>query len=86
MTSLGSLASALLLPALLMTLGYLGSCVVWPFKACRTCQGHGQFQGFLGGIRLCGACDGTGLRLRFGRRVINTVRRIYREINSHRDR
>lgn len=83
MTSLGSLASALFLPGLLITLGYLGLCAVWPFKACRHCQGHGQLRGWLGGIRLCHACDGTGLRLRVGRRVINAIRRIYREINNN---
>lgn len=86
MTSLGSLASALLLPAVLITLGYLGSCIFWPYKACRACQGYGQILGFFGGIRLCAACDGTGLRLRFGRRLINNFRRLYRELNSYRDR
>ena len=84
MTSLGSVAIALLLPALLITLGYLGSCVRWPFTACRTCRGHGLTHGFLGGVRMCGSCDGTGLRLRFGRRLINAVRRLHRESNSDR--
>lgn len=86
MTPLTAFASTVFLPALIITLGYLGSCVFWPFTACRRCHGYGQRHGWLGGIRFCPACDGTGLRLRFGRRVINSVRRIYQEINAHRDR
>lgn len=86
MDTLGPLADALIVPALLMTFGYLATCVFWPFKSCRICQGFGQLSGWLGGIRLCGACGGTGLRLRLGRRLINSVRRLYREINSRRDR
>ena len=87
MTTLFSAAIPLFIPGLLLTLGYLGTCVLWPFKACRSCQGHGQLQGWLGGIRFCPACDGTGLRLRPGRRLINAIRRTYRsyrEINNHR--
>lgn len=86
MTTLATLASALLLPTLAITLGYLGSCVIWPFRTCRHCQGYGQRRGWLGGIRFCPTCDGTGLRLRFGRRLINNIRRLYRETNAHRDR
>jgi hypothetical protein len=85
-----SLASVLFFPVLLVTAGYLLACVLWPFKACRVCGGRGQLYGFMGGIRLCGACDATGLRLRFGRRLINLAGRLYREINAanrnHRDR
>jgi hypothetical protein len=80
---LAPLASALLIAAPFITLGYLGLCLVWPFKACRRCHGHGQFHGLFGGIRLCGHCDGTGLRLRLGRRAWNAFRRLYRDINSH---
>jgi hypothetical protein len=82
MDILSALASVLFLPALLVTAGYLLTCVVWPFKACRVCRGRGQFYGFMGGIRLCGACDATGIRLRFGRRLINAAGRLYREINA----
>jgi hypothetical protein len=76
------LASALWLPGLLVTLGYLGTCFVWPFKACRVCQGHGQIVGPFRGIRLCGYCAGTGLRLRLGRRLINAAGRLYRDIRD----
>jgi hypothetical protein len=80
---LAPLASTLLIASPFVTLGYLGLCLVWPFKACRRCRGHGQFHGLFGGIRLCGHCDGTGLRLRLGRRAWNAFRRLYRDINSH---
>jgi DnaJ-class molecular chaperone len=88
MTTLITAAIPLLIPGLLLTLGYLGTCVIFPFKACRHCQGHGQLHGWLGGIRFCPACDGTGLRLRAGRRLINAIRRTYRsyrEINNTRN-
>ncbi|TCO47982.1 hypothetical protein [Actinocrispum wychmicini] len=90
MDILSALASILFVPALLVTACYLFTCVFWPFKACRVCRGHGQFYGLFRGIRLCGACDGTGLRLRFGRRLINAAGRLYRELNAanrnHRNR
>lgn len=85
MNPLAPLASTLLTTAPLITLGYLVQCLIWPFKACRRCAGGGQLHGPFRGIRLCGHCDGTGLRLRFGRRVWNAFRRLYRDINSHRD-
>jgi len=83
---LSPLASTLLAVSPFVALGYIGLCVVWPFTACRHCHGLGQFHGPFGGIRLCGTCEGTGLRLRLGRRIWNAVRRTYREINDHRDR
>jgi hypothetical protein len=56
--------------------GYLLACVLFPFRKCRSCKGMGRFtSGMFGGIRLCRTCDGTGLRLRAGRRVLNTLRR-----------
>jgi hypothetical protein len=85
MTTLFTAAIPLLIPGLLLTLGYLGMCLLFPFRACRHCHGHGQLQGWLGGIRFCPACEGTGLRLRAGRRLINAVRRNYREINNARN-
>lgn len=86
MTTPGTIASTLLLLALPITLSYVASCLFWPFRACRRCDGYGQLRGWLGGIRPCPACQGTGLRLRFGRRVINTFRHLYREINDRRER
>ena len=75
MYPLEPLASTLLVISPFATLGYLGLCLVWPYRACRHCQGLGRFHGPFHGIRLCGRCDGTGLRLRLGRRVWNALRR-----------
>ncbi|MEU6264854.1 hypothetical protein [Saccharopolyspora shandongensis] len=54
--------------------GYLGTCVLWPYKVCRTCQGRGRLSRLLG-VRLCPTCDATGLRLRAGRRALDAARR-----------
>ncbi|WNV90950.1 hypothetical protein [Umezawaea sp. Da 62-37] len=55
---------------------YLLACVAFPFRKCRVCKGMGRFtSGMFGGIRMCARCDGAGLKLRAGRRVINTLRR-----------
>lgn len=62
---------------------YLLACLVFPFRKCRACKGMGRFMsGLFGGIRLCPRCDGTGLRLRAGRRVLNHLRR-HRRANRH---
>jgi hypothetical protein len=79
MTPSPSAASALLLLAVVVTLGYLASCALAPFRACRRCDGTGRLSGLLGGIQFCPRCDGTGLRLRLGRRVWNALRRLYRD-------
>lgn len=79
MTTLGTLAITLPPLALLITLSHLVSCVIRPFGPCPRCQGYGHLRGWLSGIRICAACDGTGIRLRLGRRVINTFRRLYRD-------
>ncbi|MFG1656867.1 hypothetical protein ACGFIY_10105 [Micromonospora chersina] len=56
----------------LLTLGYLGLCVVSPFGRCRTCHGTGRNRSPLGRIRRdCRRCAATGLRIRRGRHVIN---------------
>lgn len=84
MNTLAPLADALLLFVPLITFGYAVSCALWPYKACRRCEGHGQISGPFGGIRLCRHCDATGLRLRLGRRAWNAFRRLYRDINDRR--
>lgn len=85
MNNLNGLADIFLALAPIITLGYFASCAFWPFKACRGCDGFGYIRGPFGGIRLCGYCDGTGLRLRLGRRVWNAFRRLYRDINNRRN-
>lgn len=85
--------AVLLLPLLIVTLGYIGTCVIWPFKACRRCHGTGRLHSalLLGAYRLCPHCEATGLRLRIGRRVWNAYRHLHHDIhrdlrNDHRDR
>lgn len=75
MNTLEPLASTLLILASLFTLGYIAQCVRWPYRPCRHCGGFGQFTGPFGGIRLCRRCQGSGLRLRVGRRVWNALHR-----------
>ncbi|GAA3365173.1 hypothetical protein GCM10020366_64040 [Saccharopolyspora gregorii] len=72
-------ASLLLATALLLvTLGYAASCVLWPFKACRICNGEGKFRSpFLRAVRLCAACKSTGLRPRAGLKAWNAYRRLH---------
>lgn len=83
MNTLTPLANALLIATPFVTLGYLGLCLAWPYRACRRCGGWGQHHGPFRGIRPCGHCDGTGIRLRLGRRLWNATTRLYRDI--HRD-
>ncbi|MEV5539185.1 hypothetical protein AB0L13_20195 [Saccharopolyspora shandongensis] len=61
----------------LATADYLGTCVLWPYKICRTCQGRGRLSRLLG-VRLCPTCDATGLRLRAGRRALDALRHRHR--------
>lgn len=83
-TTRNDLTDALPLLLIVVTVGYLAVCAVWPFKACRRCRGTGRRRGPMRGIRLCHRCNATGLRLRWGRRVWNGTRRLYREVNRHR--
>lgn len=86
MNPFASVANAVLVLALLVTLGHIGLCALYPYKTCRRCDGTGKIFGPFGGIRLCGLCGATGLQLRLGRRVWNRVRRLYRDIKNLRDR
>lgn len=64
---------------LLVTLGYLATCWLWPFKACRTCRGTGKLRAPFGrALRYCPACRHTGLRLRAGRKAYNALHRLSR--------
>jgi len=83
MNPLSQLNGTLTIVAILVTLGYAWSCAVFPYKSCRACQGYGKFRSsFLGGIRLCRVCRGTGLTLRTGRRIYNSLARTSRKIRS----
>ena len=64
---------------ILLTLGYLGTCVAWPFGNCSRCGGSGKRPSPFGrAFRICRRCDGTGRRLRIGRHVINALSRLDR--------
>lgn len=55
---------------------YLLACAAFPFRKCPDCKGIGRHtSGMFGGIRMCARCDGSGLKLRAGRRALNAVRR-----------
>ena len=64
--------------ALIVTIAvafYLFTCLVWPFGKCRRCKGLGKLKSPFGkAYRHCGKCDGSGLRVRLGRHVINHIR------------
>jgi hypothetical protein len=80
MTPHNDLDAFALLSLAIVTLGYLATCVIWPFKACRRCAGTGKLRSpVLRAIRLCPQCDASGLRLRFGRRVWNAYQRLPRD-------
>ncbi|MBO2456571.1 hypothetical protein [Actinomadura violacea] len=71
--------TALFLLAVLISTGYLISCVIWPFRACRTCAGAGRFRSPSGKAwRYCRKCSGRGAQLRTGRRIWNALKRIDR--------
>jgi hypothetical protein len=80
----------LLLVMSVVALGYAWSCAVYPYKACRSCRGGGDFRSpILRAIRLCRRCNGTGRTLRTGRRAYNAAvraRRAIRRANGHDDR
>lgn len=73
-------AAAITLP-ILLTLRYVFLCNVFPFREHRRCKGTGRipYPFGLSGWRFCPRCDGTGLRLRIGRRLWNRARRLYRD-------
>lgn len=65
---------------MIVTLGYLFTCAVWPFGPCRRCGGTGKLRAPIGrAFRLCRRCDGTGRRIRTGRKLWNHLTRLHRE-------
>ncbi|MDP9848002.1 hypothetical protein [Streptosporangium lutulentum] len=60
---------------------YVLRCAATPFGPCRHCHGEGKRTPRLSRKRRhCHRCEGTGLRLRTGRRVWNNIRRLYRDL------
>jgi hypothetical protein len=73
-------ASALILPVIVVTFGYITACAVWPFGTCRKCSGSGRHRSPSGrAFRYCHRCKGTGARLRTGRRIWNYLRNLHKE-------
>lgn len=71
-----TLSTLVQLAAVAAALGYLITCVVFPYRRHRPCGGRGQYRGGLfGGIRLCAGCAGTGRTLRLGTRVFHALTR-----------
>jgi hypothetical protein len=60
---------------LLWCAGYVVACWIWPFAACRKCDGAGKFQSPSGRAwRNCKRCKGSGKRVRGGVRVAEWMR------------
>lgn len=76
MDALASLATVLLCPTIVITLGYLGLCAATPYTRCRRCHGAGFTKAMLGRRRPCRHCRTSGLRLRIGVRITNHLRRL----------
>ena len=66
----------LLVLALLVWLaGYSAACALWPFAACRRCDGAGKRRSPSGRAwRTCPVAGGSGRRLRTGRHALLTLR------------
>lgn len=78
MDTLTPLATTLLCPAVVVTVGYAVVCAVSPYGRCRRCSGTGRTSHALRRVKPCGRCGETGLRLRYGRRLANHHRRLTR--------
>jgi hypothetical protein len=75
------LAASVLCPALIfITLSYVAVCAASPFGTCRNCSGRGRLGNGRGlRSRACRRCDATGIRIRFGRRLLNDLARVHRD-------
>lgn len=77
-TDFGALAGVLCPLALITTVCYGLGCWLWPFGACRKCQGSGKRRSPFGrAFGICRRCHGDGRRLRTGRRIINSLRELH---------
>jgi hypothetical protein len=63
---LAALVTVAVLVLVIVTAGYLTRCWLFPFTACR----HSSQRHFLRCLR----CQGSGIRLRAGRRLLNHIR------------
>ena len=68
------------LALIVITLGYSLACWIWPFKACRRCEGSGKKRSPSGrAFRLCRRCYRTGRRLPAGRWIYNRLSGVRRD-------
>lgn len=66
--------------ALMWALGYAAACAAAPFARCHRCKGVGKTIKPNGRVKTwCRHCKATGLRLRWGRRAYNYLRRLHRQ-------
>ncbi|TDB78415.1 hypothetical protein [Micromonospora sp. KC721] len=75
MTTIALLASLAILG---YALCYLAVCAASPWGRCRRCHGRRYHRTAIGTRRDCRRCDGTGIRVRLGRRLIDYIRAEYR--------
>ncbi|WP_320069563.1 hypothetical protein [Micromonospora sp. RTGN7] len=66
------------LTALIYAASYLAVCAVSPWGRCHRCHGRRFHRTAIGTRRDCPRCDGTGIRVRTGRRLLDYVRAEYR--------
>jgi hypothetical protein len=86
-TSTSPAADALLLLAFVIWVaGWLITCWLYPFTACRRCAGTGKNRSPFNRrtFGLCRRCDGTGRQLRFGRHVLNHLRGLHAKGTTRR--
>ena len=69
------LIAGVIVAGLLWSGGYVVACWIWPFAACRKCDGSGKFRSPSGRAwRLCRRCKGSGKRVRYGVRIAEWLR------------
>ncbi len=66
------------LTTLIYAASYTLRCVVSPWGRCRRCHGQRSHRTAIGTRRDCTRCDGTGIRVRVGRRLAEHVISEYR--------
>jgi hypothetical protein len=77
---MGTLIAIAVLAALAWTAGYAIACWIWPFTACRRCDGNGKLRSPSGRAwRRCRRCRGSGGRLRAGRWLYNHLIKMRRD-------
>lgn len=66
------------LTILVYAASHLAVCVLSPWGRCRRCHGARSHRTAIGTRRDCPRCDGTGIRIRIGRRLIEYLHAEYR--------